>query len=349
VKGVERFVNFPYQRNLPAKPEIWTKGSVSLLDYRQAAEAHSDNKCEKQGEKPLLFVIPSLINRSFVLDLNQKHSFLRFAATYSNPILLDWGNPAWNSPSVGGASRGASNPQSLAEYITEYILPAFDYVCEYLRKPGQQVVVSGYCMGGIFALALAQLRPAEVGKIVFLATPWNFHSSDSSVPRLSSAAVDAMRYLLTSESVMPASAIQYLFYWASPFLFARKYGRVGKGALSDLDMETFVAIEEWANDGVDLPALIAAECIADWGMLNTVAAGKWFVDGTPISPENLSIPSMHVIPKRDRVVPPQCAKALADLMVNSQVLEPDCGHIGIMAGTHTIKDIWQPLQRWIMD
>ena len=48
---------------------------------------------------------------------------------------------------------------------------------------------------------------------------------------------------------------------------------------------------------------------------------------------------------RDRIVPPESARVLADQLPNVTLLEPDCGHISMMVGSKAEKEIWKPLKK----
>src|SRR4029077_2221749 len=108
----------------------------------------------------LLFV-PSLINRATVLDLTGERSMMRYlAANGARVLLLDWGWP-------GEVERSFS--------LTDYIAGRLERA---LLAAGRQVVLVGYCMGGLLAVAAAQRRPDLIRALALLATPWDFHAGD---------------------------------------------------------------------------------------------------------------------------------------------------------------------------
>ena len=81
--GIERYRHHPYRRDLPDPPVLWQEGTTRLLDYGPA------------GAPPLL-VVPSLINRAYILDLTRETSLMRFLATAGvRPLLVDWGAPGF--------------------------------------------------------------------------------------------------------------------------------------------------------------------------------------------------------------------------------------------------------------
>ena len=64
-------------------PELWREGTTRVLDYGDPA----------RGGVPLL-VVPSLINRAYILDLSARSSLLRWLADQGfRPFLVDWGRP----------------------------------------------------------------------------------------------------------------------------------------------------------------------------------------------------------------------------------------------------------------
>jgi polyhydroxyalkanoate synthase len=65
-QGIEAYRNHPYRRNLAPPAEIWREGTSRLLDYSPAA-----------ADSPVVLVVPSLINRAYVLDLTAERSLMR--------------------------------------------------------------------------------------------------------------------------------------------------------------------------------------------------------------------------------------------------------------------------------
>src|SRR3546814_15335463 len=59
--GIEAYRRHPYRRDLADPPVLWQEGSCRLLDYGAGA-------ARAGGSAPVL-VVPSLINRAYVLDL----------------------------------------------------------------------------------------------------------------------------------------------------------------------------------------------------------------------------------------------------------------------------------------
>ena len=321
--GIESYRRHPFQRSLPEPPVLWQDGTTRLLDYGTG-----------RAGGPVVFTVPSLINRAHILDLTADRSLLRaLAAAGTRPLLVDWGAP-------GDPERGFS----LTDYIAGRLEQALDQV---LAEIGGPVVLLGYCMGGLLTVALAQRRRRDVAGLVCLATPWDFHAERPSQAKLLGASLGLLEPLLGNIGELPVDAIQALFAGLDPLQVIRKF--VG---FAELDPESqrarlFVAVEDWLNDGVPLAAPVARECLAGWYGANTPAAGEWRVAGEVVQPSALDLPSLVVIPDQDRIVPPASAEALARALPRAEALRPAAGHIGMIVGGGAVERLYQPLIAWL--
>ena len=109
----------------------------------------------------------------------------------------------------------------------------------------------------------------------------------------------------------------------------------------------FVALEDWLNDGVPLPAPVARVCITGWYAENLPGRGAWRVAGQAIDPAQIDLPSLVLIPAQDRIVPPASAEALAAALPRAEVCRPPLGHIGMVVGGRAQRSVWNPLAAWL--
>jgi pimeloyl-ACP methyl ester carboxylesterase len=76
-------------------------------------------------------------------------------------------------------------------------------------------------------------------------------------------------------------------------------------------------------------------------------AGLAQVIGKAVRPQEVTAPSLVVLPSRDRIVPPRSAEPLAATIPGASVLRPPFGHIGMMASLAAPRAVWQPISEWL--
>ena len=322
LQGVARYSETAYARNMPEAPCIWQHGNARLLDYGTAS-----------GGTIILFV-PSLINRYYILDLAEDRSLLRFLAGQGiYPLVLDWGAPDKTEAEFG-----------VDDYITNILLPVIDFLH---KTSGETITLGGYCMGGVLALAAAQLRPKKVDKLALFATPWNFHCQKFAPFILDKEWQQCLSSLIKEHKTLPSGIIQSLFYLTDPFLFEEKFRRFLSLDETSRAAKDFIALEHWVNDGVPMTAHVAEDCLIGWAQENRLATGDWKLAHKKISPRNITQKTFLAIPKKDHVVPFDCAMPLAKSLRRPTVITPSSGHVGMIVGSRAKTECWLPLLAWL--
>lgn len=318
--GILRYLDAPYARTLEEKPTVWRQGNARLLDYG--------------GDGSMVLFVPSLINRYYILDLEEERSLLRhLAAQGLHPVVLDWDAPGEFENNFG-----------CNDYITEILLPAIEFLSHSSGKP---VSLVGYCMGGVLAQAAAQLKPKRVGALALLATPWDFHCESFAPFVIKPEHHAIITKAIASQETLPADVIQSLFYMTDPWVFAQKFRRFARLAPDSPAAQEFIALEYWVNDGVPMTAKLAQDCMVDWAQKNQLAVGGWQIAGKKIDPKKIKQPAFIAMPKNDHVVPYDCAAPLAKAMPQAKVIHPGAGHVGMVVGQQAKKELWQPLLQWL--
>lgn len=319
--GVERYRNHPYRRRVETPPPVWTSGTTRLFDYGVG-----------NGGLPVLLV-PSLVNRAYILDLYEDRSFARWMADQGLwPFLLDWDTP-------GDAERQFG--------LTDYILRLELALAAVADLTAARPAVLGYCMGGLLALALAQRDPAAIAGLVLLATPWDFQADRPAQAAGVAGIGAAAEGIMTALGELPVDILQMLFAGLDPVLAERKFS-----AFAALDPDSdkareFVVLEDWVNDGVPLAAPVARECLGGWYGENAPAAGAWRVDDTVVDPAAVTCPVLAVIPAEDRIVPAASALALSEALPDVRTMRVDAGHIGMMVSHDIDRQLWPEISDWL--
>lgn len=320
-EGLKAYTNADYVREESPHHVIWSKGSARLLDY-----------APKEKDGLAILCIPSLINKYYVLDLAPKVSFVAYLKAQGfRPLVLDWGEPGPEQEEF-----------STADYITAYALEALKHLREQHEGP---IALTGYCMGGIFTLAMAQLAPLFVDALILLATPWDFSADDTPRILLEPSSHLVLRQWIQAMNPVPPVVTQTLFHLIDPWKVQEKYRDFV--TLSGEERAQFLAIEHWANDGVALPQNVAEECFIDWPQGNILAEHKWKVGRRWIDPSAITCPTLAVIPEHDKIVPVGVATPLAKAIKRCDILHPDAGHVSMVAGRRAEAELWKPLTRWL--
>jgi polyhydroxyalkanoate synthase len=320
--GVRTYRRYSAARAASDRPVIWREGTTLLRDYRRARDAAA----------PRLLVVPSLINRYYILDLEPESSFLAdMAGRGLAPFVVDWDAPG---------------PEEQAFDLTRYIASRLEGALDAVRRePGGPIIVIGYCMGGNLALALALRRQRDIAALACLATPWDFHADGQTQAQLIGVIGRHMDPMFQALGEMPVDVLQSFFASLDPLSILAKFRRFAD--MQGDQARKFVALEDWLNDGVGLAAAVARECLTQWYGENTTALGRWLIAGKPVQPEKLDLPALAMVPSADRIVPPKSALSLAQRLPRCETLTPAAGHIGMMVGGSARAKVWDPLDSWL--
>lgn len=312
--AVRAYQQHPHRRRVRARPVAFALGSMRVLDYG--------------GEGQPVLLVPSLINPSWVLDLEPQRSLVRDLRRRGHRcFLLDWGEPTGEELSF-----------TIADYVRWRLLPAI------AALPGPLALV-GYCLGGTMSLAAAQLSPRQVCALGLIAAPWGFEAYPAA-DRQGLADFWA-QYAPTARSLgrLPMEILQLAFWAQNPESAAKKYLDFAALDPDSAAARRFVLIEDWANSGPPLSFPAARECFEDFFAADLPGQGAWRVGAEVIRPDRLDIPVAIFAASRDRLVPVPTALAAAPASSLSTAL--DLGHVGMIVGAQARRQLYAPLSAWL--
>jgi polyhydroxyalkanoate synthase len=283
------------------------------------AERHGATLRDYGGEGPPVLFIPSLINPPNVLDMGER-SLLRWLAGLGlRVLLLVWGWP--------GEDRHALN---VAGHVEEIALPL-------MRGLGEKVDLVGYCLGGTMALAAARLGP--VRSVATLAAPWHFNGFPEESREKLGALWTGAEPAVAALGVLPMEVLQSAFWSLDP---ARTIAKFEDFATLEGDAaQTFVRLEDWANDGPPVAGAAAREMFESLFRDDLPGTGRWRVGGDTIDPASLSVPLLNIVSTTDRIVPRAAAPGAGER------LDLALGHVGMVVGSKRRQALWEPLAAWL--
>lgn len=334
--GLETWQAHPYRREFPDPPAIWRCGQSRLLDYGQAPEATNP-------DGPPVLVVPSLINRAYILDLAPGRSLLRaLAAEGLRPVLLDWGIPA-----------DAERALDLDGFGETRLLPALAHLSE---ASGRAPAVVGYCMGGTLSAGLAARRRGVMTRLVTIGAPWDFASSAGiagglrTMTRSAGAerAEDWLRHLGDAFGLVPVEVFQTLFALINPIQASLKFQRLNRMDPEGAAARLFVAVEDWVADGVPMPVPAARDLLVSWQLRNATARGRWRFLGGRVDPRQITVPTLVFSGQGDMIAPPPLSEPLAAAIPGAQLVRPRTGHVGMVVGGHAGSAVMRPMARFLL-
>jgi polyhydroxyalkanoate synthase len=334
--GIAAWQRHPWRRDIAEPPTIWRRGAARILDYGATDAAGRDG--------PPVLVIPSLVNRGYVLDLHPRRSMLRWLAAQGlRPLLLDWGQP-------GMAERDFT----LSDYVRLRLAPALE--AARMHSPdGSAPALVGYCMGGTLAAAVASAGRDRVSRLALIGSPWDFSAMQGIGGALIGLAKTEDRVTAglrldaigSAFGALPVDALQLAFATLDPTLASRKFRALAAMDQGGPRAEMFAATEDWLNDGVTLAIPAAKELLFDWYLDNAVGRGVWAPEGAPVRPRAIAAPTLAFCSNNDRIAPSACAEALPLAIPRAQVLRPSTGHVGMIIGSEAERQVWRPLASFL--
>jgi polyhydroxyalkanoate synthase len=282
-----------------------------------------------------VLLVPSLINRHYVLDLMPGKSFAGYLVAQGHDVyILDWGTPS-----------------SEDRFLT------FDDVCD--RYLGRAVRIAartserdethllGYCMGGILTAIYAAARPEHVASLVELAAPVRFHDEGllSTWMRTSSFDVNAM---IDGLGNVPWQLMQSAFHMLRPTLNLAKAVHLIDRAWNDEFLDGFLALETWGNDNVSFPGECYRRYATEIYRDDALARGELTLSGRPARLSQIHCPVLAVTFEHDNIVPWKSAAALLDLIssTDKQHIHLPGGHVGAVVSKSAARGLWPSISRF---
>lgn len=303
-------------------------GRVRLLYYAPVGEV---------VDAPILMV-PSIINRYYVLDLRPGASLVEHLVNRGIPVyMLDWGTP-------GPQDRYAT----LEQHILKWLHAAVRRTCKHADVP--RVHMLGYCIGGTFATVYAALRPERIASLIALTAPIDFHDPGT----LSLWAQNEgfpVEKLAEHMGMINADFLQSGFSLLKPLSNIQKWRGFLDNCWNEKYLKGFLPMEEWVTDNVDVPGPTYQTLIEDWYRGNKLVEGTFELAGEPVRLEEIDCPVMAAISGKDHIVPDPAARCLVDFVTSGdrEVFECAGGHIGAVVGRAARTQLWPAVENWLRE
>lgn len=303
---------------------IHRENKWSLLRYRPRAAGLA-------YKRPVLLV-PSLINRHYVLDLMPGKSFAEWLVGKGHDVyIIDWGTP-------GAEDRYLSFDEITDKYLGRAVRKAS------ASAGGEDVHVLGYCLGGTLTTIYTALHPEKVASLVDIAAPISF-DDDGLLARWTKSDKFDVKAILDAFGNVPWQLMQATFQMLRPTLGLAKGVYMVDRAWDDEFLDGFLALESWGNDNVSFPGAAFGKYIDELYRKNSLVKGELSVSGERVDLGRIACPILNITFQHDNIVPAESAAPLMDLVssTDKERLHLPGGHVGAVVSKSAAKGLWPKL------
>jgi len=286
-------------------------------------------------DTPPVLIVPSLINRWYILDLMPDHSTVAaLAAQGLNVYVMAW----------RGANDGMG-PLRLPAYVDGFIHRAVQLVCGHARAP--KISLVGQCLGGTLAVAYAATHPERVDRLVALTTPVDFSHGGLLGTWAHRDLVDVDAIVRTHPGVLPDRVVYGAFPLLNPRALVTKhrvlYQMVEAG--NDEYVRLYQALDLWTSEHLPVGSGAFASLLQDLYQDNRLVEGTWMFETGPARLSNIRCPVLSLAAKRDEIVPLESARALLGRTSSVRPVEhvSPVGHVTLVVGTPLRFQTWKVL------
>jgi polyhydroxyalkanoate synthase len=285
-------------------------------------------------DRPVLMV-PSLINRHYVLDLTPGKSFVEWLVDQGHDVyMIDWGTPTDEDRFL-----------SFDDICDRYIGRALRVACR--RSRTDKAHLMGYCLGGTLATIHAAARPERVASLTNLAAPIGF-DDDGLLAKWTRVEHFDISALAEATGLIPWPLMQVAFHMLKPTLnIAKTVGMIDR-AWDDEFLDGFLAIERWGSDNVSFPGACYERYISELYRRDALLRNEFSLSGDPVRLESIRCPVLAVTFAHDHIVPWRSAAVLLNRVSSEskrQIHLPG-GHVGAVVSRKASNSLWPELSQW---
>ncbi len=311
LQGVDKFYSH-FKRHEPSAKIIWQQGSTRVLDYNSNGDQ----------TLPILLFIPSLINKSYILDLDADSSMIQYFVSLNYRVLLiDFSEPLASEFTMG-----------FKEYLNR-IENAISVVCS-----NKNTIIIGYCLGGVFAYSLKE-KANLLGKVL-IATPYKFDQFKQVLGLHNPQILEQLFLMISNLGKVSPSLVQWFFSALDPYKIWSKFTNFSQMQKQD-DITKFIAVEQWLNDGISLSRNFALDAIS---LIKSNKLNNGIILRKASDTECLIVSGAE-----DKIVPLASSIAMCPTISKKKELQINTGHIGLIIGKLARQKIWPQIDSWIKE
>lgn len=300
-------------------------GSIKLYKYTCGS---------KKARQPIL-LIPSFINRHYILDLLPEKSLIQYYLKAGFDVyLINWGQP--------------EEEDKLTSFETLFTVH-LDYLVSKMKidANSKKFHIIGQCLGGNIGLIYSLLNPKNVCSLSLLTTPVNFNHAGKLKDWARHQTLHLEKFIEACGNA-PWMWMQLGFLGMKPTQLFTKYKKLFDKRNDEKFRRSFMALETWSFDNINVRGQLFLTLIQQFYRDNA-----WLNDGFKINRKNLRIADLQVPvsvlnAEDDHIVPLECTLEKHHVpKADYEKWNSRGGHIGALIGGHSQQTIWPKMLKWI--
>lgn len=276
---------FEIGRNIATTPGkvVFRNETFELIQYAPTqAETH---------QIPLV-IFPPWINKFYILDLNPKKSFVKWAVDQGLTVfIVSWVN-----------ANEAQGRKSFSDYMREGFLTAIQAALD--ATGVEKVNVIGYCIGGTLTAAslgyMAAQNDTRVNSATFFTTQVDFEKAGDLLVYVDEEQVKWIEGRMADKGYLPGNRM------ADAFNLLRSndliWSYVVNNYMLGKDPMPFDLLF-WNADSTRMPAGVHSFYLRECYMANKLAQGKMVLDNVRIDLKKVKIPIYNLAAREDHIAP----------------------------------------------
>jgi polyhydroxyalkanoate synthase len=314
---------------------VYEENKLELLHYD--AEAAGIEVDEEDKESVPILIVYALINRPYILDLQEERSVVRRLLEGGHDVyLIDWNEPSRLDQHL-----------TLDDYVNRYIDNCVDVVRE--RSGEDAINLLGYCMGGTMSVMYTALHREKVNTLGLMAAGLCFDQTGGVLEEWGAGEYYEPSDVTHTFGNVPAEMLDVGFALMDPVEnYVSKYIRFAENIENESFVENFGRMEKWLGDGIDVAGETYVQFLEDIYQDNKLYKNELELDGQHVDIQNIDMPVLQLMGEYDHLVPAAASKPFNEVVPSDDttIMEFSTGHIGLSVSSSTHAELWPDVAEW---
>ena len=300
-------------------------GTIKLFKYT----------CDfKKAQHPIL-LIPSFINRHYILDLLPEKSLIQYYLKAGFDVyLINWGEPEEEDKLISF--------ETLFNVHLDYLVSKM-----MVDAKSKKFHIIGQCLGGNIGLIYSLLKPQHVSSLSLLTTPINFNHAGKLKDWARHQTLNLEKFI-EARGNAPWMWMQIGFLGMKPTQIFSKYKKLFKRRNDEKFRRSFMALETWSFDNINVRGQFFLTLIQKFYRENAWLEEGFTMGQTKLLISDLKVPVSVLNAEDDHIVPLESTLEKIHVpKADYQKWNSRGGHIGALIGGYSQQMIWPKMLKRI--